>query len=117
MITYKKRIPIYYGELIIIFNDNFDESLKKANIVLEKKITGYSALSIPTINKKTNVSKYVIIFKREPSNSDIVHEALHITNWILNDRGVEVTANNDEAQCYLLGYIVKEIYDFLKKYD
>lgn len=39
----------------------------------------------------------------------IAHEALHITHAILKDIGHVADFNNDEVECYLLGYIVRQL--------
>ena len=39
----------------------------------------------------------------------IAHEALHVANFILEDRGIKGSYKNDEAQAYLLSYIIEEI--------
>ena len=40
--------------------------------------------------------------------SALAHECLHITNMILNNRGVGITLDNDEAQAYLMEFIFKK---------
>jgi hypothetical protein len=45
----------------------------------------------------------------------IAHEAGHATFITLLDRGVELTGTNHEPFTYMLGYITKEIYDFINK--
>lgn len=117
MLIYKKKIPIYFGELLIVFNDDFEESLKKFKVSVENNLHGCGAISIPLEHNKTGVSRYMILFKDSPGNNTIAHEALHTTNFILGDRGVKADYDNDEAQAYLLGYIVGEICKFLDKHN
>ena len=38
----------------------------------------------------------------------LAHEASHIAHFILENMGVEWSAENDEVVCYTVGYIVKE---------
>jgi hypothetical protein len=44
-----------------------------------------------------------------PENlGNLAHEANHAANYILKDRGIRGSRDNDEAASYLIGYIVKE---------
>lgn len=43
------------------------------------------------------------------------HEATHVANRILHAAGVEVTHDNDEAQAYLVGHIVRECFPHIKE--
>jgi hypothetical protein len=45
----------------------------------------------------------------------ITHEALHLTNFILNERGVLFDYENDEPHAYLLEWIIDEIFKFLSE--
>lgn len=38
----------------------------------------------------------------------LAHECLHVTNMILGSKGVRPCFENDEAQAYLLGWIMKK---------
>ena len=47
-----------------------------------------------------------------PRAATVAHEALHAANYMLKHAGVKISAENDEAQAYLVGWLVGE---FLKK--
>ncbi len=58
---------------------------------------------------KNSTGEYCMMFSIEPKLHTIAHEALHTVNSILFDRGVEVSTKNDEAQAYLLSWVVDQI--------
>lgn len=115
MIIYKKKIPIYFGELLVIFNDDFEEVTKKYRLDIEEP-NNCGGWSIQMSNG-LGATRYMIILQKTTRHSIISHEALHTVNRILFDRGIESDYSNDEAECYLIGYIIKEIYTFAKKND
>ncbi len=47
--------------------------------------------------------------------STIAHEAFHVTNFISKRVGIKPNVNNDEAQAYLLSWIVEQVYKEFKK--
>ena len=109
IINRKFKIPIYYGDLIIYQVENSTDIIPK-DYLLENS-EGYSAYcKFKLVN---GYNKCIIIFK-EVSHEIIAHEALHITNGILLHAGVSADFNNDEPQAYLLGWVVKQIYNTVK---
>lgn len=113
MIIYKKDVPIYCGELIIVFNDDFNESIKKFKVEVDEieKANGWSI----ELENSVGYNRWMILLKENSKHSIIAHESLHTVNRILDNRGVLADHQNDEAACYLMSYIVKEIYTFAKK--
>ena len=59
---------------------------------------------------------YVIWIKGNAKRdlSCLAHECLHIANMILSNKGIKVSLKNDEAQAYLLGYLMKKCCEVLK---
>lgn len=49
-----------------------------------------------------------VIYLRKKSLSTLAHECLHVTNMILERANVKVDLDNDEAQAYLLGWLMKK---------
>jgi len=45
----------------------------------------------------------------------ISHEAFHITSFIMKRIGIKPDVNNDEAQAYLLSWIVEQVYKQFKQ--
>jgi hypothetical protein len=57
---------------------------------------------------------YFAFFVTDATPGTIAHEALHLSHKIMTDRGMKVDAENDEAQAYLLGWLVNQIHDAFK---
>lgn len=54
---------------------------------------------------------YVPSLSLTPNNIDnVVHELSHATFQILDDVGIKVDADNNEAYAYLIGYLASEVY-------
>lgn len=51
------------------------------------------------------------MFAQKRDHGTIAHEAHHVANIILADRGVVASRENDEPQAYLEGWIVKHFID------
>lgn len=47
----------------------------------------------------------------------ISHDAFHLSNFICRRVGIKPDVNNDEAQAYLLSWLVEEIYKQYLKYE
>jgi hypothetical protein len=56
-----------------------------------------------------DTEEYVVWFSSTPTVATISHEALHVLLFVLRAHGVRVSADNSDAACYYLGWIVDEI--------
>ena len=103
-------IPIYDFRIILILSDDFGYDVKnEANY--NEDTNGASAV---TLTYPDHVNLLSIVFDRENiSSGGVAHEALHATNKIMVSLGIKPDLNNDEAQCYLLGFIVDCIYNII----
>lgn len=112
MKIYRIDIPIYFGYLIIVFDNDFKEVISKLKIETRGRdnLHEFGAFTTSQRNKK-GITQYFLIFKKSPNHSEIAHEALHLTNWIMLDRGLVSDWVNDEAQAYLLGWVVAQVYN------
>lgn len=104
------KIPIYYGELTIIQVKNLAEIERKYML---SSLHGMDAC-VFTNHKKNGFTRYVMAFNYNTDASIIAHEALHIVGHIFLDARIKFQHDNDEPQCYLLGWIVDECHKFLK---
>jgi hypothetical protein len=108
----KIKIPIYFGDLIIIQVENSEEIekiKKKYNIELPNSFNAFTF----NIYKK-RYTRYIMVFEENCNPRMIAHESLHVVRYIFEDRKMWFETNdNDEAQCYLLGWIVGECHKFL----
>lgn len=114
MKIYKKPVPIYFGELLIIVSNDFKKDLEKNNIEYKGTIErGWKGLSINRINKGKH--RFIMLLNRKPTHSTIAHECLHLAHYILDEVYAKPDFHNDEPLAYLLSYIIDEVYKYLKK--
>jgi hypothetical protein len=107
---YKVEIPIFYGTLCINFSKDFKKEAKKLGVKCSNR--KYLGLAFRVESKKDN--NYCILIRRNDP-SVIAHEALHVVNFMLKDLNLDINSDNDEVQCYLLSWVVKQIDIFNKK--
>lgn len=115
-IVYKFKVPIYNCDVYFIVSNNFLITARnKFKIELALSVNQDRGIAI----KGENGYSYIILIKHKFINhwDTITHESLHITNYILSDRGIECNMTNDEAQTYLLGYIIEKIQKIKYKID
>lgn len=109
----KIKIPIYFGDLIIIQVENSEEKekiIKKYNLEI---LNGNEAFMFRN-HHYSGYTRYIMVFEEETNPRIIAHESLHLVRCIFEDRKIFFETNyNDEAQCYLLGWIVGECHKFL----
>lgn len=119
MLYKKLNIPFYSQKLHIIISDDVEKEIdnirKKFYPNLQRyDFSGYSQAveqhHLILINIK-HVKKEIDVI------STICHEAFHITNFIMKRVGIDSDVNNDEAQAYLLSYIVEEVLKVWCKYS
>ena len=101
----KIKIPIYNSLVRYIVTDDFINEYKRQGAKYDDTYNHCHGVS-EWIN---GINTIMIKEKYENDWSVIAHEVLHATNRILEHVGVEVNTINDEAQAYLLSYVIKEI--------
>lgn len=106
----KYKIPIYFGTLIVLQDKDDKRIAKEYNLVG----TEIMAACTFTSYSKDGHTEYIMAFFGKTSPSIIAHEAVHTVNGIFRDRGIQLDANNDEPQAYLLGWIVDKCHKTLK---
>lgn len=118
---YKKvKIDLYSQTLHIIIVDDF--SVAKTTPEFLKRFAGLEPIRDDFAGyAEARENQHLIILNKKHLNtpeytlSTISHEAFHITNFIMKRVGIKPDVDNDEAQAYLLSYIVEEVYKFLNK--
>ena len=110
-IKHKIYIPIYGCHLIIIVAKDINKSGKKYGF----KNLKFSDAGVLTRKDKNGNKEYIYIQRSVITYGAIAHEAKHIVNRIFRDRGVKLDNFNDEAECYLLDYIVNKIHININK--
>jgi len=110
----KIKIPIYFGDLIIIQTKNSKE-IEKLKKKYNLNVSNHFEAFVFNNYKKNGYSQYIMVFEIKTNPRIIAHESFHTVRYIFEDRKMNFETNgNDEAQCYLLGWIVSECHKFLK---
>ena len=107
MKTKKIKIPIYGDKWIIIVCNDLNKVLKKYNI--EGDITHVDGFCYS--KDGTHITAFL---KKHLTHDNIAHECVHLLNDIYSFNEVKLDINNDESQAYLMGWLVKQLYKFIK---
>ena len=105
----KIEIPVFHGWLYLYQGVSFEDVAEKHNFVFEK--SGMDAVSMSDLDEN-EVTAYIIAVKENVSASSVAHEALHVVNYMMKDRDMVPDLNNDEWQCYVLGWIVRQCHKY-----
>lgn len=113
---YKKKIPIYFGELWVVIADDFKKAGEEMGITFREGIN--DCLGVAVTKRTEHAGVFLIMIKTHKiDHHDVVaHESLHTVNAIFESRGVEISTSNDEPQCYMLGWIVNEVENAIKRH-
>lgn len=124
MIIYKEvPIPIYNDILYIVDSDNWDEvnaffntpyTADENNEMFAHAIKGWFFTKKPKPHKKQVL---LMVFNSRNSiykveTGAICHEAIHIKNFLFEDKGIRHDLVNDEPEAYLVGWIVEQAVQF-----
>ena len=114
----KIKVPLYHQYLYVIISDDVEKEIDKIqkifNINTERfDFSGYSESIGGKFNAVVLNKKYL----REDNFAigTIAHESLHVTNFIMKRIGIHPDVNNDEAQAYLLSWVVEQVYKQFKR--
>ena len=114
MIKHRVYIPIYGCYLTIIVAEEFEKAVALYD-TSESNYKATDAVVITIIDKKTAIKENIYIQRPQITYGEIAHEAKHIVNRIFQDKSIELDRFNDEAECYLLSYIVDKIIENINK--
>lgn len=109
-LDFKIKIPIYNCVIRYIVANDFISIYKQNKVSYNDSDNECLGISLYMNNTNTIIIK-------ESHKDDwaiIAHEALHAANRVLEHVGVEISTTNDEAQAYLLTYILKNIKKHMK---
>ena len=110
----RKKIPIYDCTLTIVIDEDIDSCFKAVGMRSDEGELKYLAVAL---DKLGSVDKGILLPKTTLSKHGIIaHECKHVVNFIFLDKGIKLDAENDEAECYLLDWIVTEVYKAIDKY-
>ncbi len=104
---------IYRHNIVVILTNSSKSLSKKYNIKLPKKFLAYFSPDGQTVYL---IFKYNHPTEKVPLPETIAHESLHAANYILDRVGVKLSYKNDEAQNYLMTWIIKNTINILNKF-
>lgn len=114
--------PLYGSVFFVIIYDTDQEIkdyLKRKKITLSVNPSYFDGGVFENENEGVfclMLKSYVHKKKQYPTPGIIAHEAKHLVNAIFVDIGQELDLHNDEAECYLLGWIVDRVHELNKKH-
>ena len=119
MIAYKRvKVPIYEFTLHIILTEDCEQSIEEINKKFpfnpgSYEFSGFSAYQGKHLLILLN-GKHIV---GEPFMASVVaHESLHTTHYIMKRVGIKSDVDNDEAQAYLLSWVVEQVYNLIIKH-
>ncbi len=113
----KIKIPLYGGNIYVYIGEReeFAELLyKKVGVDFSSDVhSGCDGLCFELTNPEGG-SFIGMWFPQDAPNGVIVHECLHATWYVNRYFGVNVDADNNEPQAYLLQYLVEQMEKLMK---
>lgn len=117
--TYDQQFFICLGTTYEQAQKKWQETLLKSKFLTPAERKEVEAMEIEISRPRTNartmffakINFPCIWFpKRAPTPDIVAHECLHLTHWLLKEKGLRLTDDSEEAYTYLLQWFVKEIY-------
>lgn len=104
------EIPIYGGNFTIVFADDFVKYTEQNKIGVILKPTSNNCIGLAVRSTENPGFDYLVFFKNDKVRPEIIaHEALHICNYVFNDRGVATFTDENEHQAYFIDWICEMI--------
>lgn len=107
------NIPIYFGRLTVVVCKELQPIVDSMGIDFDTK--GFEALTAKKMTS-TGHRRYFIFLTPDCDEGDIAHECKHVLNMIFQFIGLRLDTDNDEAECYFLGWLVKRVMSVYKQY-
>jgi hypothetical protein len=100
------KIPIYFGDLIIIIKEPMEEVMKRYNL------EGSGKQDCFCCELTSKYPKYLLYISETASIGEIGHECMHLLQYIYTGRGIKFTNDINEHDAYIMGFLIKKVYDF-----
>ncbi len=110
------EIDIYNVDVIVVIEEDWTATNKKFKLGLEEEDLKFYAWTIQHPEYKDKHETWLLLKPRKLDNNTILHELLHIVNFIAEQKGIDTSPSNDEALAYLQGYIGVKILEIRDKY-
>lgn len=108
MIKHKFKTPLFLVEFEVIIYENENE-------VPINSIANKYKNRIGFVNRAENEDITIFLNQfHKLSVGEIAHEAKHLVNEIIIDFGGKIDLDNDETECYLLQWVMDELYKLIK---
>lgn len=112
MTKHEVEIPIFHDRFTIIKIRNLHDLNAVYNTDI--KPNDYDAVTFIS-----NDDEIIIAFQGAPEEpiktKIIVHEIVHLVNYIFERLGLELNTRNDEPQAYITGWVFEQVEQFLNK--
>lgn len=120
--TYQMTLPLYGTPYIVYIGPTLHDAGKGLEIEfgIESDTIGSAALAKQIYHKDYGNMHIMLLDANTtslPINSIIAHESTHLSWWILEHVGVEIDANNHEAQAYVLENIFTNVCKAVEEYN
>lgn len=108
-------VPIYGCIVYISFNSKCLSKYLKDTYKLEYSAF-QGAAGLASVYESDDGSRFYSVYvdKEDYSVGVLSHECVHCAWDILNDRGIELSADNHESLTYLVGWLAEEINKYYK---
>ena len=113
MFKTERNIPIYEGRLVVAIDKDLGVISGAYGLICDAKA---NAAFASRWQDDAGGRHYLIALTPDVSHGAIAHESKHITNYIFSNIGAMLDPENDEPECYLLGWIVDFATYALEKY-
>lgn len=106
------QVPLYPCDFVIILSNDY----KKIKRILPEYKQKYVHAEAWFDTIKDKWSGIVILnLEDKLSHGIISHEALHIINMVATHVKMSHDTDNDESMCYLISWVIDEVYKFIKE--
>jgi len=105
------EIPIYNRSVTLCLFEDEEEIKGYLKNNFDVDIIG---LEVEAYAANDGKQFYLLFNSSNLEDVHIVHECMHLVYWTLDDAGIILSDETQEAYCYLMGYLFTEVKNSLK---
>ena len=111
------KVPLYPCTIDFVYTSDMQKFRDEYGFENEVNERVAHFCAYPLFYKNCTKERIVMLLNKEEelTHGIIAHEALHATNHALNRIGYQFNPYDDEPICYLLMWLIDELYKFLKE--